>query len=70
VFLDGPSILFVGAREKDRDRVQIIAGKATDPTSGGIGAGVAQDAGPGGHAFAELVGQRFPARPTPANHST
>ena len=42
--------------------MQFVSGQSADPMLGGTATGVAQDAGPGGHAFAELIGkgrQRF-----------
>jgi hypothetical protein len=40
VLLDGAMALFLGAREHDRDRVQVISGQTGDPMFGGAIAGV------------------------------
>ena len=57
VLLDGSSALLVGAREQDRDRVQVIAGQAADPVLWRVGAGVPEDVCARRHARAELVGE-------------
>ena len=55
MLLDGPSTLFVGAREQDRDRVQVITGQAAEPVLRCVGAGVAEDAAREGMPVPELV---------------
>ena len=54
---DGASALLLGAREQDRDRVQVLTGQAADPMLGRRGAGVTEDVRPGRHPLAELVGK-------------
>ena len=57
VLLDGSSALLVGAREQDRDRVQVIAGQAADPVLGSVCAGVPEDVRARRHALRNSSGK-------------
>ena len=57
VLLDGALTLGHIAGEEDDQRMELRAGQAAHPVVGVVGARVAEDRGPGGHALAKLLGE-------------